>query len=137
MEKLQDMKQRYLNKFDPGKIRDFMLSKGVEIVPFSQHHAEHLSSLLSERYPSSDQWHAFKRDRCLRCLGLPEETTQAKGTGRSCGATVDWLIAGQADAERWLLITSDNDPEFATIRRTSMDTLLLAAEQFLRGPAPG
>ena len=33
------------------------------------------------------------------------------------GATVDWLIAAQADCEGWLLVSEDSGHEFFDVRR--------------------
>jgi len=39
------------------------------------------------------------------------------GSGKKCGATVDWLIAGYAYAESCLLVTDDKGEEFQGILR--------------------
>jgi hypothetical protein len=71
----------------------------------------------------------------LQCLGLPRDQI-VPGSGRQCGATVDWLVAGHADAEHLVLVTDDTDPEFEQVRRkTPLGTLAAAVEELLPGTA--
>jgi predicted nucleic acid-binding protein len=57
--------------------------------------------------------------------------TQIQGGGKTCGATIDWLIAGYAEAEGYLLITGDTREEFKGIRKTTLENLEAAVEQLL------
>ncbi len=129
-EKLFDLKQRWRGVFDLDVILGGLRSKGIEVQPFDARHALETAARLGERYPDDAAWQRAKRDRCLSCLGLPRNTTPAPGTGRTCGATVDWHIGGHARAEGCVLVTDDNDPELSgLIERVRLDTL----EEALRG----
>ena len=116
VEKLHDMRQRYKERFNPDLPRGFLESKGIKIESFDLHHAEHLSEVIGEAYPTERDWFEYKRKRCLRCLNLQQEHHEnAKGSGKNCGATVDWLIAGHAHASSYLLVTNDRGPEFRAV----------------------
>ena len=116
VEKLHDMRQGFGTGFDPEEVGRFLASKGVEVLDLTGAHAQHLGALLGEKFPSSADWHGFKRRRCLQCLGL-SQNHQATGTGKNCGATVDWLVAGHAHAEGFVLVTDDKGPEFDVVQR--------------------
>ncbi|HSN97892.1 MAG TPA: hypothetical protein VLS89_06325 [Candidatus Nanopelagicales bacterium] len=123
-EKLFDLKQRWRGAFDIGAILEGLRSKGIEVQPFDARHALETAARLGERYPDDAAWQRAKRDRCLHCLGLPPGAAQAPGTGRTCGATVDWLIGGHARAEGCVLVTDDQDPELSgTLERVGLDAL--------------
>ncbi len=123
-EKLFDLKQRWRVDFDLQLILTGLRSKGIEVQPFDARHALETAARLGERYPDDAAWQRAKRDRCLSCLGLPKATTPAPGSGRTCGATVDWHIGGHARAEGCVLVTDDNDLELGgLIERVSLDTL--------------
>ncbi len=131
-EKLFDLKQRWRGAFDLEAILSGLRSKGIEVQPFDARHALETASRLGERYPDDAAWQRAKRDRCLSCLGLPKATTPAPGSGRTCGATVDWHIGGHARAEGCVLVTDDNDPELGgLIERVSLDTLEAAVRGLL------
>ncbi len=122
-EKLHDLRQRFKTSYDHDKILGFLASKQIEILAFDQEHAVHVSEILWQRYPEKNTWKTFKQSRCARCLGLsqiPETATK----NRTCGATVDWLIAGHADAERMLLVTDDGHEEFDAVQyKTRLQSL--------------
>jgi hypothetical protein len=132
VEKLQDLRSRYKD-FKPALISDFLVSKRIEVVALEQTHAEHIAAMLGHRFAGSDEWRAFKKGRCLQCLGLPRDQV-VSGSGKQCGATIDWLVAGHADAEHLVLVTDDADPEFDQVRRkTQLGTLAAAVEELLPG----
>ncbi len=55
-----------------------------------------------------------------------------ESTGQTCSATLDWLIAGYADAVNGLLITDDTGKEFKGIeQKTTFDELEAAVNQLL------
>ncbi len=120
--------------YDPAIVRQGLVDKGLEIMSFDVHHAEEVAALLAERFGDPAAWQAAKRERCVSCLGL----TKAQGDaapGKRCAATVDWLIAGQALKDGWILVTGDKGPEFrgleAKIGLDALDALLrsLVAER--------
>lgn len=123
-EKLFDLKQRWKGAFDIDVILEGLRSKGIEVQPFDARHAVETAARLGERYPDDAAWQRAKRGRCLHCLGLPPGAAQAQGTGRTCGATVDWLIGGHARAEGGVLVTDDQDPELSgELERVGLDAL--------------
>jgi hypothetical protein len=136
-EKLHDLRsmcERQKRVFDPSMIASFLSSKSIEVVNISRHHAEHLAEMLARQYPGAGDWSAFKKRRCLDCLGL-SPTTSTQGSGQSCGATVDWLVAGHAVAESFVLVTNDTGPEFDSVRlKTALVTLVEVVSGILANP---
>jgi mono/diheme cytochrome c family protein len=97
--------------YDPLVVRQGLEDKGLEVMSFEVHHAEEVAALLAQRFGDPAAWKAAKRARCVSCLGLTKAQGEA-APGQSCAATVDWLIAGQALKEGWILVTGDKGPEF-------------------------
>lgn len=133
-EKLFDLKQKYRDTFDMSVILAQLESKGVQVEPFSALNAVAVAERLGSAYPDSRTWHQAKKKRCLGCVGLPL-TTPAPGTGRRCGATVDWLIGGHALASGCLLVTDDTGAEFKGLERVRLDSLVAALRQLVGGSA--
>jgi hypothetical protein len=132
VEKLHDLKQQYREHYNFSEILKGLTDKGVSIVSFKPNHADVVANLLGEQFPTTQAWRAFKRNRCIACLGLnTTQMTQIQGGGKTCGATIDWLIAGYAEAEGYLLITGDTREEFKGIRKTTLENLEAAVEQLL------
>lgn len=130
-EKLFDLKQKYRDKFDPDVILEGLRSKGVHVEPFESRHALETAQRLGERYKDTKDWHEAKRLRCVRALGLPTDT-KTPGTGKGCGATVDWLIGGHARAARCVLVTDDTGPEFVgLVDRVKLEVLEAALKALL------
>lgn len=134
-EKLFDLKQRWRGDFTIDVILDGLRSKGIEVQSFDARHALETAARLGEKYPNDAAWQRAKRDRCLHCLGLSLSTTLAPGSGRTCGATVDWHIGGHARAQGSILVTDDTDSELGgIIERVSLDTLEAALVQLVGEP---
>lgn len=134
-EKLFDLKQHYRDRFDDRVILDGLRSKGLEIHSFDARHALETAIRLGERYADEAEWHHAKKERCIRCVGLDPAKVSAPGTGRRCGATVDWLIGAHARAEGCVLVTDETGPEFAGItERVKLETLEAAVHQVLAEP---
>lgn len=132
MEKVQDLRQEYGEKYDHSLPKWFLDAKKVEVLAFAPEDAEHTARLLGQRYPSSHAWRDFKRAQCLDCLGLQNNAVPAQGTGKGCGATIDWLVAGHADARGYLLVTSDRGPEFQGMAwRSTLEEVYAAASELL------
>jgi hypothetical protein len=132
MEKLHDLRQGHRN-YDHQKIEQFLEEKVVEVMPVLPSHAEHVATMLGEQYPGPDAWHAFKRHRCLSCVGLTHRADEAKDSGKHCGATIDWLVAGHADAEGHVLVTDDRGPEFESVQlKVTLATAVKVVEEILR-----
>ena len=122
-EKLFDLKQQWRDRFDLDVILSGLRSKGIEVQPFHERHALETATRLGEHYPDDAAWQRAKRDLAARSLGLPLGIA-TPGTGRSCGATIDWLIGGHARAEGCVLVTDDNDPELGgRLERVGLDLL--------------
>jgi predicted nucleic acid-binding protein len=130
-EKLRQMRQMLGARFIPSLPEGFLDSKKIEVESFDKPHAERTAERLGRLYPNQGEWRAFKKRRCLECVGL-HPGTETAGDGSACGATIDWLIASQADANGYLLVTNDAGPEFVDVaRRTSLDIANAAAQRLL------
>jgi hypothetical protein len=133
-EKLIDLKQIHRDRFDRGVILRGLTRKGLRIQPFEAEHALETGIRLGERYPEEADWHRAKKERYLRSLGL-SLTTEAPGSGKRCGATVDWLIGAHASAEGCVLVTEDTGPEFDGLTgRVRLEVLEAALGQLLSEP---
>jgi hypothetical protein len=134
VEKVHDLRQKKGHDYDHQKIQQFLEEKVIEVMPFLRTHADHVAGLLGELYPTTENWHEFKRQRCLSCLRLPDDLAhKATGNGKHCGATIDWLVAGHADAEGHVLITDDGGPEFQSVRRkVKLETVVKVVDEVLR-----
>lgn len=129
-EKLRQMRQAMLQRgraFDPAQPENFMVSKKLTVEAFDRVHAERVAEHLATLYPATGSWRAFKKRRCLECVGLSPTHADATGDGHRCGATVDWLIAAQADQNGYLLVTNDLGPEFASVARRAEVAVIQAA----------
>jgi hypothetical protein len=133
MEKLHDLRQAFPS-YRHELIVQTLDAKGIEVLPVLQLHAEHIAEMLGKQYPGPNAWREFKRQRCLSCLRLPDDLAhRATGNGKHCGATIDWLVAGHADAEGYVLVTNDRGPEFERVqRKTKLTTLVKVVDEVLR-----
>ncbi|HIE00030.1 MAG TPA: hypothetical protein EYP59_07035 [Thiotrichaceae bacterium] len=130
-EKLFDLKQDYGEQYDIDHIIKVLESKKVSIAPFEYHHAEAVAQLIGTQFPTVEEWRKFKRQECMNCLGISRKTQyDIPGSGKECGATVDWLIAGYAHAENYLLITHDKGNEFKPIKKKT--TLKILEKALMR-----
>lgn len=133
-EKLFDLKQRFREKFDIKFILEGLARKRIEFQAFDANHALETAERLGRRFPTDAAWHEAKRKRYLQSLNLPENTT-TPGTGKSCGATIDWLVGGHAEAEGAILVTNDQGPEFHGIDdRVRLQILKDVVDQLLAEP---
>lgn len=134
-EKVFDLKQQFKGTFDIDVIVCGLQRKGLFIQPFNVDHALETAVRLGERYATTADWRAAKRERCLKCLALPPKTP-TPGSGQHCGATIDWLIGGHARSEGALLVTDDTGPEFMGLtEHLKLTTLKIAIEQLLAEPS--
>ncbi len=124
-EKLHHLKHRYKEHYDLAGILYGLKVKQVQIISFEPNHAEAVATLLYSQFSTKEAWQTAKIERCIKCLGIPINNTSKN---KSCSATIDWLIAGYAVAEKCLLITDDKGIEFKEI---SCKTYLEILEQGL------
>jgi len=130
-EKLFDLKQRFRDRFDLNRILQGLKRKQIDFHAFDAGHALATAVRLGEKYKDDAEWQRAKRARYIAALGLPRDTN-APATGRNCGATIDWLIGGHAQAEGAILVTDDNDPEFGGgIERVKLEVLEAALDDLL------
>ncbi len=115
-EHLFHMAQKLASAFDITIVHHVLDQRNIEILDFTVGEAEHCVELLVQRYETPAKWYAFKKRRCLECIGLPNNYA-TEGSGKKCGAPNDWLIVAQANARKALLVTEDKGPEFAHIER--------------------
>lgn len=135
-ERLFDLKQAHKHNYDVGKIEAALLRMGMNILSFDEKHARELAVMLGERFDTVGKWRTAKRQRCMACIGLPAaHHVSVTGSGRRCGATIDWLIAAHARAEGCILVTDDRGDEFKRFEpRVKLDALCGAIEQILAEP---
>jgi len=132
LEKLHDLKQQHQDNYDLGTIISGLKLKGLTVTAFELRHAEIVAELIGKQFPTTKDWQDFKRDRCINCLRLKGKIVKL-GRRKTCGATVDWLIAGYAYAEKnCLLVTGDKGEEFKDIRKTNLESLIAVVEQLLK-----
>lgn len=133
-EKIRQMAQRRGAAFDASLPLGFMQAKRLRVEAFDDAHALAVARRLADLYPRHGDWRAFKKRRCLQCLGLAEEASSRDGS--ECGATVDWLVVGHAEARGYLLVSNDTGPEFAGVRRRApLATVKEAAERLVASRA--
>jgi predicted nucleic acid-binding protein len=141
MEVLFDLRQNRGPGFDANIVVQSLVDKGLTIAPFEERHAMHAAERLAESFPQNADWQAAKRRHCIDCLGLglPEDKARELASRkRSCGATIDWVIAAHAAHEGWILVTNDNQSEFAGLKlKMKLEQLeqILVAQVERRCPA--
>ena len=128
-EKIFDLRQDLGADYDLAHVLQSMQSRGLHVLPFDARHADATAELLARSFPTRDEWREAKHKRCVDCLGLPSGTSTS-GTGKTCSATVDWLIGGHALAEQCILVTDDTGPEY---RQVMERVTLVTLEQALTG----
>jgi len=120
-EKLHHLKHSFKDRFDLTAILDGLKAKQVQIMSFEPNHAEAVAKLLYAQFLTKEAWRTAKIERCAKCLGIDKDEVNKN---KSCSATIDWLIAGYAVAEKCLLITDDGGIEFEGIScKTKLETL--------------
>jgi hypothetical protein len=109
IERLFDLAQEHGDRYNVDRVNHILKRYQITIPEFTIMDAEHCADLLFQRYKTPDEWYAFKKRRCLECIGLPvaQYNHLAEGTGQQCGAPNDWLIIAQADRQKMLLIMDD------------------------------
>ena len=125
-EKIRQMRQSFGEKFDITQPLGFLRSKNLVVKGFGASHAIATAARVQRIHPRDDDWRAFKKRRCLECLGLPV-STPTSGDGHRCGAPVDWLIAGHAEAKGYLLVTEDTGPDLRGLSLSATVSVTLAA----------
>jgi len=132
-EELFHLKKSKGDLFDIQVILDGLDSLGIEVQPFGVEHALATALWLGERHPTREAWRSAKKERYMRGLGLVPGKDKAEGA--HCSTTVDWLIAGHAQAERCVLVTDDEGPEFAgLVDKVRLGELEAALQKLLSEP---
>jgi hypothetical protein len=116
-EVLHDLRLSKGSSFNLELVRNPLKSKGVDVLAFDEESAELASGELAQWCADSEVWRQRKKQHCLSALGLAD----APGHGL---ATIDWLLATEAEARGWLLVTDDQGPEFADVDRKVKRTRL-------------
>ncbi len=107
-ERLFDLAQEYGDEYSIDLVRDILNRFHITVPAFTIQDAEHCAELLGQRYKTPADWYAFKRKRCLECMGLPpQHHSLAQGSGQKCGAPNDWLIIAQASRGNMILVMDD------------------------------
>ena len=107
-ERLFDLAQAHGDRYDVEFVRRVLKERRVTVPDFTVEDAECCAGLLAQRYGTSAEWYAFKKRRCLECVGLPAQYHEfAAGDGHKCGAPDDWLIIAQASRGEMLLVMDD------------------------------
>jgi len=113
--------------FDRARVERELGDKQVKVAPFHDDAATNASEVLHRWFPQAEAWRTAKKARCLEVLGLRE------APGNAGLASIDWVIAAQAEAEGWILVTADTRAEFNQVSlkitrselRRVLDDLLL------------
>lgn len=140
-EKLLHLRQCHtadiLGPFDDERICADLNDRGIEIMAFEERHARRVAVRLQDRYKTRQEWRAEKKQRYLQALGMVAHAGLSTATGKKCSATVDWLLAAQAEIEGHILVTDDKGPEFACLaERVAFDTLTDALKSLSVWPPP-
>jgi hypothetical protein len=134
-ERLFDLAQEYGDEYNVGFVRGILSRFRITVPDFTVSDAEHCAALLARRYKTPAEWHAFKKKRCLECVGLPpEQHALARGSGQKCGAPNDWLIIAQASRGNMVLVMDDKGrgDGYALVERVARsDDVREALEQVL------
>ncbi len=130
MEGLHDLRvDRGTRPFDAAHVVQTLRRLNASVPPFDEDAAVKASGSLHRWFPSQQDWHKAKRDRCLEVLGLP--SSAAPGQGGL--ASIDWAIAAQAEAEGWILVTADTRAEFRNVsRKMTKEALRTLLDELLR-----
>ena len=134
-ERLFDLAQLRGEHYDVAFVQRVLRQRRIQVHSFTVQDAEHCAKLLAHRYKTPSEWYAFKRKRCLECVGLPpQHHSLAQGSGQKCGAPNDWLIIAQASRGNMILIMDDKGRggEYDLIKRIARyDDARAALDQVL------
>lgn len=100
--------------FSSEVLREGLERKGLRVEGFLLDDAEKVAELIAGNHPSAESWQQAKKELAFRRSGLTDQQ-KAELPGKKFAATVDWLIAGQAAGNAWILVTNDTGPEFGEV----------------------
>lgn len=129
-EMLFDLQQRCGSDFDAQLVVSSLLDLSVDVVPFDNSASDAFAARLGRLFPSEGSWRAAKARASRNCLGI-NDLTLVPGTGRTCGANVDWFIAAHAVATGAILVGHDEGPEFEGIDRVALGILATVASELV------
>lgn len=110
--------------FDPAAVEAFLLTHGLQVVPFDKELAELCAESLARRYPEKERWHDARRARCASRFQIAQE-----GTGKPCPATVDWYLHAPYGAAPHVFVTLDEGAEFDGTGTISLDSAIQLAQE--------
>lgn len=126
-EVLLDHHQHRKGAFDMRLIDGFLQSTGIRVEGFLDPDARHFAQRVFEAVGDDTRWQHAKVVHAFAELKLKDRIAELLNRNARCSATVDWLIASQADKRNWLLVTDDTGWEFHGLARLTTWTTLMAA----------
>jgi hypothetical protein len=109
--------------FDPAIVEAFLLTHGLQVVPFDKALAEQCAESLAARYPEKEHWHEARRGRCAARFQVVQD-----GTGKPCPSTIDWYLQAPYSAAPYVFVTLDEGAEFEGTSAVTLDTAIQLAE---------
>lgn len=109
--------------FDPAIVEAFLLTHGLQVMPFDKALAEQCAESLAVRYPEKEHWHEARRDRCAARFQVVQD-----GTGKPCPSTIDWYLQAPYAAAPYVFVTLDGGAEFEGTDAVTLDRAIQLAE---------
>lgn len=109
--------------FDSAIVEAFLLTHGLQVVPFDKALAEQCAESLATRYPEKEHWHEARRSRCAARLQVVQD-----GTGKPCPSTIDWYLQAPYTAAPYVFVTLDGGAEFKGTGAVDLDSAIQLAE---------
>lgn len=134
-ESLRQLRAKFGKDCDPSFPGQMLenFAEVLSVADFTREDAAGTAARVHARYPSDEEWRRFKARQALHGLRLGDREELLKVNTR-CSATVDWLIAGQAERRGWLLVTNDKQAEFAHMElKTNFERLREALASLASG----
>ena len=110
--------------FDPSIVEAFLKTHEIRVAPFDRELADRCAASLADRYPSPDEWHNARRQRCASRFQMAQDDA-----GRPCPATIDWYLHAPYDAAPFVFVTLDGGSEFTRTGAISLDAAVRRAEE--------
>lgn len=131
-ELLLDHHQSSNSPFNFKLIDRFLASTGIGIEGFLDLDARHFAHRVWQLVGDDEAWQRAKINNCFAELRLSARKEELLHPKARCSATLDWLIASQAEGREWLLVTEDRGDEFQGVERiTTFETLKAALDRLV------